>query len=368
MRVNSFGERLKLARRRSNLSLRALAHKIQSRVSAQAIGKYERGEMMPGTRVLDVLSKALGVSNHFLMSAQVLELRDLEFRRETRASPADLAVVELAIIDHVQRYCSIERILQDVSLTWRGSRNNRLFIGFIGEAEFLAMELRKRWHLGDDPIPNMTELLEVLGFKVLLTSLPEHISGVACSVRHANDNSPITVIAVNSRHSLELRRLTLARELGHCLFDPISPVNHEKAAEEFAGAFLVTRSHLESQIGTRRNALSYDELVQLKRMYGISAVALLSCLNRYGIIEDKTLKYAHGSYARRWKDEEPDPLEPIELAGQLEKPQRFERLCYQALVERYISIAKAMELLRLPLHRIEQSLTGPLSGDANPNV
>ena len=81
-----FGERLKLARKRSGLSLRALSGAIGSRVSAQAIGKYERGEMMPGSDVLDLLAKALGVSPQYLMSQQVLELYDMEFRKLARAS------------------------------------------------------------------------------------------------------------------------------------------------------------------------------------------------------------------------------------------------------------------------------------------
>ena len=42
-----FSERLKLARKRSGLSLRALSSAMGGIVSAQAIGKYERTEMMP---------------------------------------------------------------------------------------------------------------------------------------------------------------------------------------------------------------------------------------------------------------------------------------------------------------------------------
>ena len=41
-----FSERLKLARKRSGLSLRALSSAMGGIVSAQAIGKYERAEMM----------------------------------------------------------------------------------------------------------------------------------------------------------------------------------------------------------------------------------------------------------------------------------------------------------------------------------
>ena len=360
-----FGERLRLARKRRGLSLRALSDALGNRVSAQAIGKYERGEMMPGSDVLDRLASVLDVSPQYLMSKEVLELSDMEFRKRSGTSARDRAAVETAAIEQLQRYCAIERILRQASPEWRIPRLSRRFLGCIEEAEFLAMEWRKQWRLGIDPISNMTELLEERGIKVLLIELPENVSGLTCSVKQSRDNTRLSVIVVNARHSLERRRLTLAHELGHRVFDPDSPVIHEKAATEFAGTFLVTRAHLQSQLGSHRNALGYDELVQLKRQYGVSAAALLVRLNRYGIIDDQTLTYAFQTFAKRWRVEEPEPLEPVELRGQLEKPRRFQRLCYRALAERYISPSKAMELLQEPLNRIEQAMRGPEFVDAH---
>ena len=57
-----FSERLKLARKRSGFSLRDLSSHVDGMVSAQAIGKYERGEMMPSSSVAIGLAGALGVS------------------------------------------------------------------------------------------------------------------------------------------------------------------------------------------------------------------------------------------------------------------------------------------------------------------
>lgn len=360
-----FGERLKLARKRSGLSLRALSDSLGNRVSAQAIGKYERSEMMPGSEVLDLLAKLLDVSPQYLMSDQVLELYDLEFRKRSGTSARDRAAVEAAVIEELQRYCAIERILRQASPERQVPRLGRRFLGCLEEAEFLAMELRRDWRLGIDPIPNMTELLEHRGIKVLLTELPDKVSGLTCCAKQSHDKGWLSVIVVNAGHSLERRRLTLAHELGHHVFDPDSPVDHEKAATEFAGAFLVTREHLQSQLGPRRNALSHDELVQLKRHYGVSAAALLVRLNRYGIVDDQTLTYAFQTFAKRWRVDEPEPVEPVELRGQIEKPRRFQRLCYRALAERYISPSKAMELLKLPLDRIEQAMRGPGLVDAH---
>ena len=45
------GQRLKMARAASGLSLRELEAAIGNLVTAQAIGKYERNEDMPSSRV-----------------------------------------------------------------------------------------------------------------------------------------------------------------------------------------------------------------------------------------------------------------------------------------------------------------------------
>ena len=48
-----FGDRLKLARKKSGYSLRGLSDALDGHVTAQALGKYERGEMMPSSDVRD---------------------------------------------------------------------------------------------------------------------------------------------------------------------------------------------------------------------------------------------------------------------------------------------------------------------------
>jgi Zn-dependent peptidase ImmA (M78 family) len=91
--------------------------------------------------------------------------------------------------------------------------------------------------------------------------------------------------------------------------DESSPVDREKAANVFAGAFLVPGEHLVREAGKRRNALGYQELIELKRMYRVSAAALLVRLNRIGVIDESTLSYAFQTFARGWRTAEPGPGE-----------------------------------------------------------
>lgn len=360
-----FGDRLKLARKKAGYSLRGLSDALKGEVTAQAIGKYERGEMMPSSGVLFGLSKVLEVSLEFLLSDEVEELEAVEFRKLSSTSAGSRAQVEASAIDCLQRYLAIEEILDLDSGEWRAPRFGNRFLGKEEEGEVLAQDLRKEWQLGIDPIPNVTALLEDRGIKVLVIPLPDGVSGLTCLVRRPRHKVKVPVIVVNENITLERRRLTLAHELAHRLIDETSPVDHEKASNVFAGAFLVPCDHLVREIGDSRKAFGYQELVQLKRMYRVSAAAFLVRLKQVGIIDDSTLSYAFQTFARGWRSSEPEPLEAPDDLGNCERPRRFERLCYRALAEGMISLAKATELLQQPASRIEQGLKGPAEADAD---
>jgi len=360
-----FGDRLKLARKKAGYSLRGLADALDGRVSAQAIGKYERGEMMPGSDVLSALSKVLGVSLEYLLSEQVEALEAVEFRKLASTSAGARAQIEASVIDHLQRYIAIEEILDLDSAQWRVPACENKFIGEESEAEALADELRKAWKLGTDPIPNMTSLLEDRGIKVFIMPLPGGVSGLTCLVKRPRHKHRLPVIVINREVSLERRRLTLGHELAHRLIDEKSPVNHERASNVFAGAFLIPKAHLVREIGKSRKGLGYEELIQLKRMYRVSAAALIVRLRQVGIIDESTLAYAFQTFARGWRKDEPVPLEPEGEEGQHEIPRRFARLCYWALAERLISPGKACELLQQPLSVIEEAIKGPATADAD---
>jgi Zn-dependent peptidase ImmA (M78 family) len=207
----------------------------------------------------------------------------------------------------------------------------------------------------------MTELLEEKGLKVLIKELPSKVSGFTCLVKRGVNQTELPVVVVNRQFSLERRRMTLAHELAHRIIDPsaLSEKEEEKAATHFAGAFLMPREHLEQEVGKHRNRLGYKEIMDLKRLYRVSGAALLVRLRDIGIISDALLIYSFQTVARNWRTEEPEPLENIECRGEREKPRRFERICYRALAEGFISLAKAAELLRCPLKDVEAGLKGP---------
>lgn len=360
-------DRLKLARRKAGYSLRDLSAAMGEKVTAQAIGKYERGESIPSSGVLLALAKALGVSVSYLMDTHGIDLSGVEFRTKASTTGQDRAHVQTAVLEWIERYLQIETVLDLDSAQWQSPLPKPRKLARIGDAEKLAEDVREKWELGLDPIPNMTELLEEKGLKVLTTELPERVSGFTCMVQRPGNLSALPVIVVNNQFSLERRRLTLAHELAHRLIDTdsLSDKDEEKAATLFAGAFLMPREHLRREVGKHRNALGYKELVDLKRLYRVSGAALLMRLRQLDVISEATLVYAFQTIARGWRTQEPCEIEPPEERGKHEGALRFERLCYHALAEGLISLSKAAELLRQPVPDVEAGLKGPQRADAD---
>ena len=361
-----FGERLKLARKRAGLSLRDLEDRLNRQVSAQAIGKYERGEMMPGSPVLIALARALDVSIGYLMSPMQASLDGVEFRKKAGTTARDRARVETEVLEQVERYLMIEAILELDSACWNHPLPDpqRRVIRDLAECEALAEQVRAQWNLGLDPIPNLTQLLEQHGIKVLLLPLPAGVYGLTCLVRRP-EREAVPCIVVNRVTTLERRRLTLAHELGHRLIDDASPAGAEAAAKRFAGAFLMPDESVTQELGPHRHAISIPEVIQLKHLYRVSAAALLVRCARLGILSASALAYAFQTFAAGWRKVEPAPLEPLDQPGTLEAPERFERLCYRGLAEGLIGLPKAAELLQRPVSVIAEAMEGPGTADAD---
>jgi Zn-dependent peptidase ImmA (M78 family) len=361
------GSRIKLARKRSGMSLRDLSTALDGKVSAQAIGKYERGEMVPSSGVLGAMSKALKVSIPYLLDSQGINLTGVDFRKHARTTAKDKAAVETAVLEMTERYLQVETILDLDSASWHsplGYQKKRLSAqDFKQQAEDLANEVRQAWELGNDPIPNVTELLEEKGLKVLILDLPSNVSGFTCLVKWQGKGD-VPVIVVNKNHSLERRRLTLLHELAHQLIDDseLTDKEAETAANRFAAAFLMPKHHVQTVVLNQsplRQSLSHHEVMDLKKLYRVSAAAFVIRLKDVGILPENTVTYIFQTTGRTWRTEEPCPLEATGDSRLHERPYRFERLCYWALAEGLISSSKAAELLREPIDAVEMGLKGP---------
>ena len=346
-----FSERLKLARKCSGLSLRALSSNMNRMVSAQAIGKYERGEMMPSSSVAIALADALDVTTTYLLSPTVVSLESVEFRKLASTKVRERAMVEATVLDHVDRYLQVEELLDITSSVWEVPDGATYHAETVEGSELTAARVRKAWNLGGGPIPNMAELLEEHGIKVLKLDFPRAVDGLTCFV-HRTDETTVPVVVCSTGKSIERQRFTLAHELGHLVMDIPAGMPEEKICDRFASALLVPGGELIREVGRRRLDFGFGELVEIKKTFGVSAAALVIRMRDLGIIGEATVTRIFRGIGRSWRTQEPCPL------TQPESPKRFRRLCLRALAEDVISESKAAELLGLRVSEIERVMVG----------
>jgi len=350
------GNRLKRAREALGLSLRELEAAIQGQVSAQAIGKYERNEMMPSSTILLALAKTLEVSPEYLLSEREIELMGVDFRKAPHAGVKEERAVEASVLDQVERYLELEELLPGIEQPWNTPASEDFAISCIEKAEQAASTLRCLWRLGNDPIPSMAELLEDKGVKVIALDLPENVSGSKAFVRRPNQED-VPVIVVNQTHNGGRQRFTLAHELAHLVlrFSGLSDAEQEKAADRFAGAFLMDKDMVLRLLGCHRTSISIGELAELKKIFKVSIASLVVRCAQLGILP----KAAYGRLWAEIKDlgwNSQSSAEPH--CFEAEVPQRMERLCLRAVAEGAISEARAAELLNINVRELDRRLLG----------
>lgn len=352
-----FGHRLRVARRSAGLSLRSLAEKIDNRVTAQAISKYERNQSVPSLPVLRVLAEAVGVSVDYLTNDEDMVLEAVEFRRKRVTHRREETQIQAMVLHHLERYLAIEDVLRLPTAAWNKPREAPYpVLNDPSEAEYAARALRIHWGLGNRPIPSMVELLEDHGIKVVSVA-SERIDGLTARVhRKRGDGKPIPVVVVNKDDWGERQRFTMGHELGHIVMDVLPEVDEEKAAHRFAGAFLMPPEALRAEIGRRRHGIGWHELFELKQIFGVSVQALAYRCRDLGIFSPVLLRRLFREFSRRgWRSppyEEPFAMEP-------ERPKRFERLCYRAVAEDAIPKPEAAHLLGITVDELNRRITEP---------
>lgn len=349
------GKRLNIARISAGLSLRDLSEKSGNIVSAQAIGKYERDEMMPGSKILISLAEALGVSVEYLVGQSDIQLEGVEFRKNKITSKKEEAQVEAAVLSHLERYLEVEEILHASSLEWEKPREAPYPVREMAEAEIAAMNMRDHWDLGTNPIPALAEFLEERGIKVMSLPFPESVSGLTCWAKRQSGKR-VPVIVMNETDTGERQRFTLSHELGHMVMDVVGKLDEEKASHRFAGAFLMPAETIRSEIGKNRNSIGMGELFALKQLFGVSVQAIAYRCKDLGIIKQPMFGRLFDFFTEKGWRAPPYP-EPLPMPK--EQPRRFRRLCFRALAENALSEPKGAELLGISVRQLSREMEEP---------
>ena len=267
------GARLSLARRRRGLTKKGLAEAVG--VTPHTILRYESGVMIPSNDVVAKLAKALDFPEGFFSSKEVDEIDSdaASFRSmaamTARERDAALAAGELAFIFSDWVDCQFDLPSPNL-LDLSGA-----------SPEVAARSLRQEWGLGERPIKNIVHLLEAKGVRVF--ALAENTRTVdAFSLWR--DEQPF--VFLNVMKTAERSRFDAAHELGHLVLHKHGGPKGRTAEHEanrFASSFLLPSADVMA-IAPRVHTL--NQLIQLKRRWGVAALALAFRLHQLKAITD----------------------------------------------------------------------------------
>lgn len=289
------GSRLRVARERRGLTKVELAERVDP--SVRSITAHESGDTTPTMEHVEQYAAILRFPVSFFGEPELeMPLPDTASFRSMKsmtASQRDMALAAGALCMEISRWIASQRFKPlDPSIPdLRGT-----------EPEAAAMELREAWQLGSKPIKNMVHRLEMHGVRVF-SLVQDSVEVDAFSLWQGS--APF--VFLNTFKSGERSRFDAAHELGHLVLhrhgEP-SGREAEQQADEFASAFLMPR---ETVIANAPRFATPENLIALKRIWGVSVFALLVRLHRLQLISEWHYRRLCIEL-RNYRKNEPDPI------------------------------------------------------------
>ncbi len=332
--MKNFSERLKSARIMKGYSLQDLTDALDNAVSKQALNKYEQGLMKPESSVLLKICNALEVRPDYFSRETSINLENVEFRKLKKLSSKESARIKEKTIDMLERYFELEDIL-GIDEVFENPISE-IEINSYADVERAVQKIKDKWELGEDPLPNVIELLEDNNIKVIEIEAGEEFVGLATWQGIKNP-----VIVVNSNLKADRKRFTVLHELGHILMNvnQLPEKEREHFCHDFAGAMLIPKNSLKKELGSSRSQIYLNELIYLKKQFGASIQAIIYRAKHLGIVSESFLK----NFMIQFSIHGYKKNEPGEYKG-YEKSNRFKQLIYRAVAEEIISTSKAAAL------------------------
>jgi len=333
------GGRIREARERLKWSQGRLASEV-GLGSAQIVSTIESGGRDVKASELTRIARALQTSVDNLLNPQLRPEPQFAWREQPQEGFEEH---ESRFLLRCERYGLLEK--------WCGTTDAQPLpsLKFISaspsfaDVQRQADNVRNVLQLGGRPACSLEKTLEEdYGVKIFYDDLGPN-GGSAFSVASWFG----TAVLLNCTHAPWRRNYSLAHELFHLLTkDQLSTCENEQIerfANVFASALLLPSEHLLSAIEAhlKDGKISYENLVQVAREFGVSIDALLWRLVNIGRFDAAVVKDALASSNLRAIDKTSFPR--WEQRSYI--PERYVRLCFLAYRQGKIGLAKLAEFL-----------------------
>lgn len=183
-----------------------------------------------------------------------------------------------------------------------------------------AKETRKALRLlHDDPIPNLTNIVERAG--VIILSLPSQLKGRDAFSFWLGTESPTPIVAISKERPTDRLRFSVAHEIGHLVLGHIGKYRPEEeaAADEFAAELLMPQRAMRLEI---TSPVTLSGIATLKPRWKVSIQALIRRAAELNIIAERQYRYLMEQISTKgWRTREPANLDVPE-----EKPRSLRQM------------------------------------------
>lgn len=333
-------------------------------LSRVALGKIERGAVVPRSRTIADLAAALAVPISEIVTP-VRPLDSVRFRAKARVHAREQILAEVS--KWLDAYAGLESDLDDRP-AFRFGRSPRPVRspGDVARAARRAVGLAP-----DQPVRDICGLLEENGVKLLLLETTrDSFFGLSVAER---DGGPAVVVNTWDRISVERWIFTAAHELGHLLLHPSeyqrdateTSTQTEQEADAFASEFLMPDAAFEVEWNETGGHALLVRVFKVKRIFRVSYKTVL-----YRLVASKRatrdvwheFQCQHRDHFGKTlrKTDEPGALgksefawnwsrsgEPAGLSEHDFVEDRLSRLVRRAVEREHISLGRAAEVLGL---------------------
>ena len=280
------GNNLKRNRLMNNLSLKEAGKKLN--MSATAIAKYEKEEIIPDSSKIIQFANAYGVK-----AAQLIKIYNppkinfLNFKKKRNLRGKKLELLESTITEDVCNYLEVINLNNpEIKPVLKKYKCNN-----INDAENVAISFRKFINISNiQPVTDLINILENIGVIIIQLKSTDNKFNDFDGFSEIIDSIPFIIIRNNIEDGAK-QRFTIAHELGHLILNiKDKMIDNEKMCDRFARGLLMPKEAVVKEFGNVRKNVSFYELIAFKNEYKVSFKNIIIRLKELNIISEYTYK------------------------------------------------------------------------------